>query len=417
MNIGRRWRALRHERLQTILAVAAMATAVALPVVLLSVGGGVASHEISVLQSSGYQITVSAAGIHGVGLAHALAGEIAALPSVASASPILTSAVDAFPLNGGPTPVLAEGVIPQAFASTENPTERGLFPNPLPFSDPTDSVHFANGSYRGPSAHQVMVSSPFAQEFDLTIGSPLTLAESSNISSGVPFTVVGIFGIPPTSFGVAAAYAIVMGLSDLQVMEGLAFEPSPPYAIADPADTVLVSLVPSVATDSATIDHVAAEISALVPYYGVSELTDEAAQLKSSTTVLTGFYLALSSVALLVGLLFLVLVLLRRVESQRRTVAVRRALGVPGSQIALGWVRSGVLLAFGGVAGGILAGVVLVGLLDRFGQGAVATAASLAVFDPVTLAYLSLGVLGLGALAGLGAARSALRRPIVEALR
>ena len=56
-----------------------------------------------------------------------------------------------------------------------------------------------------------------------------------------------------------------------------------------------------------------------------SALTDEAAQLRASAAVLTGFYLALSSVGLLVGLVFLALVLLRRVEAERRTIGIQRA--------------------------------------------------------------------------------------------
>ncbi|MCI4329072.1 MAG: hypothetical protein L3J86_05755, partial [Thermoplasmata archaeon] len=56
-----------HTALQDLLAVAAIATAVALPVVLLSVGGGVSSHERAALESSGFVITVSAPGTHGVG--------------------------------------------------------------------------------------------------------------------------------------------------------------------------------------------------------------------------------------------------------------------------------------------------------------------------------------------------------------
>ena len=52
----RRGGSLRHVRLQSVLAVAAIAAAVALPVVLISVGGGVSSHELSEIQNAGYRI-------------------------------------------------------------------------------------------------------------------------------------------------------------------------------------------------------------------------------------------------------------------------------------------------------------------------------------------------------------------------
>jgi ABC-type lipoprotein export system ATPase subunit len=134
---------------------------------------------------------------------------------------------------------------------------------------------------------------------------------------------------------------------------------------------------------------VASEISDLVPYYGVGALTDEAAQLRASAAVLTGFYLALSSVGLLVGLVFLTLVLLRRVESERRTIGIQRAIGVPASQLALGWLRQSLTLGAAGAAGGLLAGGACVAVLARYGQGAAATAAQLAVFDPSVLLPLA----------------------------
>jgi len=55
-----RGRSLRHLRLQVVLAIAAVGAAVALPVVLVSVGGGVSAHELANLENAGYQIVVSA---------------------------------------------------------------------------------------------------------------------------------------------------------------------------------------------------------------------------------------------------------------------------------------------------------------------------------------------------------------------
>ena len=88
--------ALRHSRLQMILAVAAIGTAVALPVVLVSVGGGVSAHELAGLQNAGYQIVVSAAGAHGITNAHRYADRILGISGVTAASPVLSVTIDAF---------------------------------------------------------------------------------------------------------------------------------------------------------------------------------------------------------------------------------------------------------------------------------------------------------------------------------
>ena len=223
--------------------------------------------------------------------------------------------------------------------------------------------------------------------------------------------------MPEQYLAPTAVYGVLLPLSDLQVLAGAATSTAGAGAPLDSADTIEVSLIPSESTDPSDVQHVAGEISALVPYYGVSALTDEAAQLQASTAVLTGFYLALSSVGLLVGLVFLALVLLRRVESERRTIGVQRAIGVPATQVALEWLRKSVTLGVAGALGGYVSGALCILLLARYGQGAAATAAQLAVFDPATLVPLAVAIVGLAALAGLVATRAALRIPITEALR
>ena len=346
--------ALRHLRLQQLLAIAAVGTAVALPVVLVSVGGGVSAHELADLENAGYRIVVSAEGVHGITNAHNLTDRILALGSVAAASPVLSVPLDAFPGSGGPTPVLAEGVISDQFVPTLGPSEGGLFPTPLPLGDPSDRVHYDNGTYAGPPTNDVLVSSPLAQAHGIVGGSTLWLGATTNRTQAVEYNVTGTFGVPPTALGPTGAFAIVIPLSNLQVLSG--FAAGSTTTAHDAADTIEVALTGSASTDPTILDHVRAEIQAMVPYYGVSSLDQEAQELQSASAVLTGFYLALSSVALTVGLLFLALVLVRRVESDRRSIGIRRALGLPGRWIAREIVTDGLVLAlFGslvGLAGG-----------------------------------------------------------------
>jgi ABC-type lipoprotein release transport system permease subunit len=406
---------LRHGRLQTVLAIAAIATAVALPVVLISVGGGVSAHELSDLENAGYQIVISASGLHGIAHAHPLADRLLALASVTAASPVLSVPIDAFLGSGGAIPALAEGIIPDQFSPTLGPTESGLFPSPLPLGDPTDSVHFDNGSYGGSASYDVLVSSPFAQAYHLSGGSLLTLAPVANESQGTAYHVSGIFGVPLGSLGETGAFAILIPLSDLQVLTG--FSNASGVPVPDAADTVEVAVGGSVATDPGALDQVRNEIQAMVPYYSVSSLDQQAQQLQSASAVLTGFYLALSSVGLTVGLVFLALVMLRRVETDRRSIGIRRAIGVPGRTLVGGVLLEGLTLAILGSVGGLVGGYVLVAALATWGTGAVQEAASLAEFVPLTLLELVLGISGLSLLAGGLAARAALRVDIAEALR
>lgn len=410
-------RATPHRRLQLVLAVAAIGTAVALPVVLLSVGGGVSAHELAQLTGSGYQITVAAGGLHGIASAHAFTSQIAAIPRVAAASAVLSEAIDVFADGSGPTPALAEGVLPAAFLATQGPSTRDLFPASLALGDPTDLVHYANGTYAGTPSLDVLVSTPFADDFGLVVGATLDLGASVNRSDATPFTITGTFGVRTSLIGPTAAFALLVPLSDLQVLTGAARTPGPGGVLLDQADTVEVALTGSAATDVGAITSVRGAIQGLAPYYGVTALTDQAAELRSSINVLNGFYLALSSVSLTIGLLFLALVLLRRVEAERRSIGVRRAIGVPAGQIVGGLAREGLVLAAGGGVAGVAAGVVVVRSLAVYGTGSVATAAGLAMFDPATLALLLAGVLLLSLAASAAAARAALRLSLPEALR
>ena len=412
MRFGR-GRSLRHARLQFVLAVAAIAASVALPVILISVGGGVSAHEIANLQDAGYQIVVSAAGLHGISAAHQRAQQIMSLGSVVAASPVLSVGIYAYSPSDTRSAVLAEGIIPDQFGPTLSPAEKSLFPLPLALGDPTDMTHYANGSYRGPASYDVLVSSPYASIYHVTTGDRILLSPSINRSLGVEYNVTGVFGVLPTFLGPTAGYLILLPLTDLQVMIGS----GPVGAGYDVADTIQVAVTGSVAVNPSALQGVRNAIQSLVPLYSVTSLTQEAEQLQSANSVLTGFYLALSSVGLTIGLLFLALVLLRRVEADRRSIGIRRALGLPGWSIAGTILRDGLLIAIPGAVTGVLAGYLVVEGLATWATSTVREAAQLAIFEPLVLGEIVAGVAGLSLLASAVASRSALRLPISEALR
>jgi putative ABC transport system permease protein len=408
---------LRHARLQLVLASVAIAVAVALPVILVSVGGGVSAHEIAQLEQSGYVISVSAAGVHGVSQSHALVPEFNAIASVAASSPVLSVPIDVYHGGRTPTPVLAEGVIPQELTPTLGPSEAGLFPSPLPLGDPTDMIHYANGTYTGPAVYDVLISTPFAAASGVRPGQTVVLSPTTNESVGISYHVTGAFGVPSTLLGPTGAFAVIVPLSDLQVLTGFARTSSTPSALLDSSDTVQVALSGSAENDPAQINAVAAHIQSLVPYYGVSTQLQQAQQLQNADAILTGFYLALSSVGLAVGLIFLAIVLIRRVESDRRSIGIRRALGLPPRWISADILERGLALAAAGIVGGTALGIIVISVLTSYGTGAVQQAASLTVYDPVLLASIAAGVLVLALVASGLAARAALRVDIVEALR
>lgn len=409
----------RHARLQTILAVCAIAAAVALPVVLVSVGGGVSAHELSEIQQTGYEISVSAAAPHGVQGSHGLSSDFLSISEVQAASPVLSGSLYAFPPGTTKqTPLAVEGVIPDQFTPTLGPTEAGLFPQPLPLGDPTDLIHFANGTYDGPASNDVVLAGTVAGEYGLAVGDQLPLGPSPDRAEATTYTITGEFTIPTESFGFTSAVAVaLLPLSNLQLATGFARGGTNGTFLVDGSDTVQVALAGSSATNPAAIASVANQIQAEVPYYGVTTLTQQAEQLQGASAILTGFYLALSSVGLAVGLIFLAIVLVRRVEAEGRSIGIRRAIGVPGRTIAAEMAGRAVLIAAVSAAIGTLVGILVISYLATYAGGAVQEAASLAQYDVPLLSAIALGVLGLAAAASLIATRAALRLNLGEALR
>jgi ABC-type lipoprotein release transport system permease subunit len=388
---------------------------VALPVVLLSVGGGVYAHELSSIEESGFSISVDSAADHGIAGAHGLAQAIDRINGVGAASPILSIPVDLFLPGGAAVPVLAEGVIPAAFEATQSAAERALLPTSIALGDPTDSVHYANGSYAGPSSEQLLLSTPLLQTLNLTSGARVSLSPTTNSSAATPFTVEGGFGLPPGLLGPSPVFVALLPLSQLQSLVGLARGSS--GALLDDADSIQVAMTPALAASPSAVQRVAAEIQAMVPYYSVTSLTQQTVEIQNAQAVITGFYVGLSSVGLVVGLLFLVIILLRRVEQERQSIGIRRAIGVPAWMVARGIVGEALVLTLGGVGVGVAGGVLVVEFLARYGTSTVAEIASLAVFDPVTLLTLAVSLVGLALLASTLPVRRALRLSLPEVLR
>ncbi len=400
-----------------ILAVVAMAAAITLPVVLLSVGGGVSSHEIARLQASGYQIVVSGPGTAGIDLAHQRVAQIGAIAGVGAVSPTLAMPLDLRSPGGRWVPLLADGIVPSAYYATLGSTASQVFSAPPNLGDPTDMIHYQNGSYDGPVSPDVLVNTTLAQVDHLTVGDSVTLAPTANGSGAVNYTVTGTFNVLSSLLSTSGNYGIFLPLSNLQVLTGLARTGPGPGGLLDAADSIHVGLTGTASTSPAQIARVEAAIHALLPYYGVSTLTQQASQLEGAASILNGFYLVLSSVGLAIGFVFLTLVLVRRVEAERREIGIRRALGLPSRAIAATIVARAAVLGGAGAVLGVASGIVTVALLAQVGSAPVQAASRLAVFQPAELISLGLGALALAGLASAVAVRRALRLPLPEALR
>jgi ABC-type antimicrobial peptide transport system permease subunit len=117
-----------------------------------------------------------------------------------------------------------------------------------------------------------------------------------------------------------------------------------------------------------------------------------------------------AAMALVLGVIGIYGVIAYAVTQRRREIGIRAALGASRHEIQATFVRGGVRLALAGVAGGIPAAAALTQLMAALLFGA-------HPIDLATYAFVSVGVIGIAALASYVAARRAAQVDPVETLR
>lgn len=409
--------------------------ATSLVIVLLTVSAGIQASAGRLAASSGIDLIATSANTSLAGgsfppipAAHSLPAAIArADPNVAAASPWLIASLvfanaslyaasnasasgTAVPGGWSPTDSSSVGWIPSENVGLKTPS---VLVGPG-FSAPGDP-YWANGTYRGPMTHEVVLDQGLAgvlhvRPGDLVWASPQGLAGPPELSgwfaNATAFRVVGIsepFWLIPSIF-LAFFY-----LSEMQSLFGLA-SPATDYA----------SLVLMHLGDPGNPDADQSTVAHAFPGLTVFTLGNVLGAVQSIIDLYRTFGTLIGLIGIIVAVLFTTTVLLMSVDDRSRELALLRAIGYSQGRIAGFVLEEAVLLSLLGLAIGLPVGLLgayglnafLVGLVGPLPQGF-----SFVGFDAGVLTDGVLEVLAIGLAAAILPAARALRLPVAEELR
>lgn len=362
-------RVFRAESGQTTLSIVGVGTAVALMLIVTSIGVGLA--QTPPLVDGGVDYTIEPAGgasssvvdVGGarLGRVHPVSERLNAREDVTFATPVLTTLLRLQATDGTPQTVLAIGVIPP----DSSKTVVGLPTDPLAPGDP----YYGAGGYDGPWTGQAVVSAAAAERLNASSGDQLVHGGSA--AGNRSFTVTTVSAARRAGLGQFPV--VLVHLSELQAVTGGADD--------DVADRILVDATADIEGELAGI-YPRSTVLTRGELFGAGG--SEGSQLPLAIS------LASFIVAVAVGTLFLMTTMGFELAADRRERAVMAAIGLSRrSRLALVVLQALVVAGLGGLLG---IGLWLVGLVAT---NAVATTyltdVPIAAFRPVFAVY-GLGV-------------------------
>ena len=254
----------------------------------------------------------------------------------------------------------------------------------------------------------VLVSRQLLDDVALVVGDVVRLSAEETGDGARPFRIVGVYEPTPDPLRITG-----------RRLEARLHLPDLIDLTADPADPLSTENVTSMnvaLVDPADWLAFALDLDARVP--GV-HLRRTVRPLGPSEpfVVIERFHLAISIVTLIGSTMFLLALMVMRVEERRETAGVLRLLGVPRRRVILNVLAEGVLIALAGVVFGVLLAVVSQDGFNRFFQWRYDTPlVFVQITRPVILRSIAYAV-PLGLVAAVVSAWLLLRRDVLTLFR
>lgn len=270
------------------------------------------------------------------------------------------------------------------------------------------SAQVASPPTDGQDLPRVLVSRQLLEAEALVVGDVVRLSAEETGDGARPFRIVGVYEPTPDPLWITG-----------RRLEARLHLPDLIDLTADPADPLSAESVTSLnvaLVDPADRLAFARDLDARVPGVSVRRTVRPLGP-SEPFVVIERFHLAISIVTLIGSTLFLLALMVMRVEERRETAGVLRLLGVPRGRVIFNILMEGVLIALAGVVFGVLLAVVSQEGFNRFFQWWYDTPlVFVRVTRPVILRSIAYAV-PLGLVAAVVSAWLLLRRDVLSVFR
>ena len=332
--------------------------------------------------------------------------------------------------------VYAAGIVPGEFWEMAGKTERERYKGGF-FKVPGDPF-YGNGTYDGTFTGEVLVSKNLVDKYGIVVGGELpvrlvpgaeALSDRMPVRTGtrggtpvllVNLTVAGSFELEYSGSGFYKGLAIiVVHLGELQALAGMAAENgtggSGPV-VTDLANGLSIALTDRAVREGA-VGAVEDRLKGAYPQYAdwVYTKEEQLEQQRDEFVVAEVFYLAVGSVSMLIGLLFVATIMIVSVMERTREIGMMRSIGISRWSIFLQVFEESMVLVLAGALIGVLPGY----WGASWAASYISTSVGIEIQLGFSTAFVSqaiLLVLAVGALFATYPAMTAVRMNIVRAM-